>query len=215
MIRQMTLEEFCEKQDRLNELTLTNWKKELTPEHYRVAILDELGELQGSGVTWKWWSSKKTCDFWNLKIEAIDIMHFYLSVLILHGEVSPKGAFLGQAKGTSSQNRLVNDDGTMNHIPYMSATKDLLTKATYATLNRFLQGFNINQEEVSAIFVAKCTLNEIRQNKGYKNGTYVKVKDGVEDNVRLETIVDAFLNDKNMTLDDVEKSVWEEFTESA
>ncbi|ESL09434.1 deoxyuridine triphosphatase [Trypanosoma rangeli SC58] len=40
-------------------------------------------------------------------------------------------------------------------------------------------------------YVAKYTLNHIRQLKGYKEGVYVKVRDGVEDNVLLHDCLQA------------------------
>ncbi|RNF04721.1 deoxyuridine triphosphatase [Trypanosoma rangeli] len=45
-------------------------------------------------------------------------------------------------------------------------------------------------------YVAKYTLNHIRQMKGYKEGVYVKVRDGVEDNVLLHDCVQAIPMDE-------------------
>ncbi|RNF25362.1 deoxyuridine triphosphatase [Trypanosoma conorhini] len=46
-------------------------------------------------------------------------------------------------------------------------------------------------------YVAKFTLNHIRQLKGYKEGAYVKIRDGVEDNVLLHDCV------KTVSMEDV------------
>nr|4DK4_A Chain A, Deoxyuridine triphosphatase [Trypanosoma brucei]4DK4_B Chain B, Deoxyuridine triphosphatase [Trypanosoma brucei]4DKB_A Chain A, Deoxyuridine triphosphatase [Trypanosoma brucei]4DL8_A Chain A, Deoxyuridine triphosphatase [Trypanosoma brucei]4DLC_A Chain A, Deoxyuridine triphosphatase [Trypanosoma brucei] len=66
----------------------------------------------------------------------------------------------------------------------------LVTSAVIAAADDI--GFNL-----VAYYVAKHTLNGIRQMKGYKDGTYVKVQKGVEDNELLHGCISPF------SLDDV------------
>ena len=58
----------------------------------------------------------------------------------------------------------------------------------------------MNAEEVSAIYVVKSQLNFFRQKNGYADGTYVKVRDGMEDNARLKYFVDMFLQNGTMSI---------------
>nr|CCC91622.1 unnamed protein product [Trypanosoma congolense IL3000] len=61
----------------------------------------------------------------------------------------------------------------------------LITEAVIAAA----EDFNFN---LVAYYVAKHTLNSIRQMKGYKDGTYVKTRSGVEDNVLLHECISSF-----------------------
>ena len=90
---------------------------------FELALKQEAAEAIDS-LNWKWW--KKDDDDWdNIKIELVDMLHFWVS---------------------------------------MCTVADL------------------DAEEVINLYLKKNQLNHKRQNEGYKEGTYEKVVDGVEDN---------------------------------
>lgn len=211
MIRELNIKEMKDIQEQLNEFTLSNWKERLNKSHFQVAMLDELGEFLGSGRTWKWWKHGNSPDAWNEKIEAIDILHFYLSIMILSGNNKNEDCFLGHSDKENARTNMFNQDGTLHHEAFARHVRELLTMDTPYAINEFLLELGMMKEEISAIYVAKAELNFIRQEDGYKNGTYKKVVDGIEDNQRLKIIVDNFLEDDTLTLDDVKKNVRSEF----
>jgi dimeric dUTPase (all-alpha-NTP-PPase superfamily) len=94
--------------------------------NFELAMRQESAEAIDS-LNWKWW--KKDEEDWdNIKIELVDILHFWVSMCTIAG---------------------------------------------------------LSAEDVVDLYFKKNKLNHDRQNQGYKEGTYEKVKDGVEDNKQL------------------------------
>ncbi len=87
-------------------------------------------------------------------------------------------------------------------------------RLSFANMMMLVTSVNLTSLEISAIYTAKMTLNEIRQSSGYKDGSYVKVQDGVEDNQKLKDLVDEFIKDENMSLARLTKNVRNRFFQS-
>mgnify|MGYP001214130216 CR=1 FL=1 len=91
--------------------------------NFELALKQESAEAIDS-LNWKWW--KKDQDDWeNVKVELIDMLHFWVSMCTIAG---------------------------------------------------------LDAKDVFELYAKKHKLNEKRQDEGYKQGTYNKYKDGVEDN---------------------------------
>lgn len=211
MNRTLTVEEMKDIQTQLNDFTLPNWREKLNKNHFQTAIIDELGEFLQSGRTWKWWKSGNNPDVWNEKIEVIDILHFHLSINLLAGVTKNDDCCLGYLDKSNVRTNMFDYDGTLDHNTFARHTRNLLTMDTPYAINELLLSVGLTAEEVSSIYVAKAELNFIRQEDGYKDGTYVKVNDGMEDNQRLKLIVENFLEDNTLSLTDVKTNVREEF----
>ena len=96
--------------------------------NFELALRQESCEAIDS-LSWKWW--KKTDDDWdNIKIELVDMLHFWVSMCTVAG---------------------------------------------------------LEAKDVVDLYFKKNKLNHDRQDQGYKEGTYQKVVDGVEDNRHLLT----------------------------
>ena len=91
---------------------------------FELALRQESAEAIDS-LNWKWW--KKDDDNWdNIKIELVDMLHFWVSMCTVAG---------------------------------------------------------LDAQDVFDLYFKKNKLNHDRQNQGYKEGTYDKYENGVEDNV--------------------------------
>ena len=211
-MRVLTLGELFVVQDQLNEFTLPDWRQKLSANNFRLALLDEVAELLGSGRNFKWWKHGNDPDLWNEKVEVIDIVHFYTSMIMLTDTESCNPAMVLGATTPLTDIPMFNESGSWNADAFVSMTNYLLSHVpTPTVLNSLLVNFGMTQEEVAALYTAKAELNFIRQETGYKDGTYKKVIDGIEDNAKLEIIVNEFLLDKNQTLQDVKRMVRENF----
>lgn len=216
MNRQLTLGELLEMQDELNCLINPHWRRDRTPEDFSVAILDELSELMGSGRKWAWWKSSGRPNFWNERVEMLDIIFFYLSKIILNTDQKITKRQLNAFVGLESEPLLIppmfDDDGGFNNRIFIQCANRLLAgPGNLQALKLFVTATGLTSLELSAIYTGKYQLNIIRQNEGYRSGKYKKVKDGVEDCERLMYIVEGFLNDITLSLTDVSKAVEEEF----
>jgi len=212
--RLLTLQDMLDIQDRLNEITVSNWKDSLTVDHYRVAMFAEFSELMDS-VSWKWWKKCDNHDVWNLKVEAIDILHFALSVLILNGYQNHYECS-GDLNWGYMPNEIVrvkisSDDGQLNHKEFIASALSMLGSSTEVAYDAFFRSVGMTAEEISAIYIAKSTLNEIRQHQGYKSGDYTRVKGGKDDNEWLEGIVNDYIASPNATCSDMRKSIFTMF----
>jgi dUTP pyrophosphatase len=204
---QETLDKLTLLQDSLNELITPNWKQNRTELDFMIASTQEMAELIDSeateivvidgkeetikhGTGWKWWKGNNggvTTDSvkWNklhpavianIKIELTDLLFFTLSQKSL-GDMSDP---LGDIE--------LNNNDWVNFVT-ISAFNLLQQPGNALKLVLLLaekMDFNI-----SAYYIAKHTLNHIRQLTGYKDGTNVKVNDGVEDNELLHDIIDG------------------------
>ena len=92
--------------------------------NFEKALSQESAEAIDS-LNWKWW--KKDADDWdNVKVELVDMLHFWVSMCTIA---------------------------------------------------------DLDANDVLELYFKKNKLNFKRQDEGYKEGTYNKMKDGVEDNV--------------------------------
>lgn len=128
----MDLQDIFEEQRRLNEKINPDLYKEIEDADVRrkryldfdLAMRQEASEAIDS-LNWKWW--KKDEDDWdNIKVELVDMLHFWVSMCTVAG---------------------------------------------------------LDAKDVVELYFKKNKLNHKRQEEGYKDGSYDKMKEGVEDNV--------------------------------
>lgn len=68
--------------------------------------------------------------------------------------------------------------------------------------------FGLSFNELYLLYIGKNCLNEFRQNNGYKEGTYTKIYNGLEDNVIMQNILNQNQNISYSKLyDQLEKQV--------
>jgi dUTP pyrophosphatase len=191
-------------QDALNRCVDADWREKRTANDWALAVTMESCELIDS-YPWKWWKNvAKPADLNNVKIELVDILHFALS-----------GAM--QTADNGSQRPL--GETVLPHIvaPLTDATNAV---ATFRNVIRLadLHRFDIVTEHVVAAandldfnlvayYVAKHTLNYLRQLGGYKSGEYKKVRDdGKEDNELLHDAIADVAVDAALAEDLYEKT---------
>jgi len=198
-MKKETLDELTKLQDALNELITPNWKSNRNELDFMVANHQEMAELidteyidtdgQKHALGWKWWKGaegQRTMDYvdWdsmhegvknNIKIELTDLLFFTLSQKVL-----------GDLTGEDETIQLSENDW----INFVSISANNLLQRPGAALMLILELANKIGFNISAYYIAKHTLNHIRQLSGYKDGTYVKVNKGIEDNELLHSVIE-------------------------
>jgi dimeric dUTPase (all-alpha-NTP-PPase superfamily) len=168
-----------EKQIKLNDMTFPTWRTELKLEDWLNALVAEIGEAMES-AGYKWWKQGGE-DLDNLKVEAIDILHFAISASLSRNEID---------EFKDSFETYIKDDSTISTT--QSSLRNLATQTStfYFEESRFAHSlallFNtleMSYEEVFKAYMTKNVLNSFRQNNGYKDGSYIKIWGDVEDNV--------------------------------
>lgn len=193
-------------QDALNEFITKDWKQNRTELDFMVANHQEMAELIETeykeddtkhALGWKWWkgaAGERTMDSvnWedlhpavvaNIKIELTDLLFFTLSQKVLNDHTDEDEFH------QLSPNDWVN---------FMSITANNLLQRPGASLGLIIELAKKLEFNIAAYYVAKHTLNHIRQLGGYKDGSYKKVVDGKEDNELLHDVI------KHITISDID-----------
>ncbi len=170
-----------------------NWKR---------CIYMECAEMVDS-FSWKHWKSiNKEPDWDNLQIEVVDVWHFMMSLAIenysntLRGGIEDLAINISNLESFSKidrKNKLFasQDDviQKVENIMLMSLSKDELDlEALIAEFFDLVLMSGLDLETLYRLYVGKNILNQFRQDNGYKDGSYIKVWDGDEDNVVMKRI---------------------------
>jgi dimeric dUTPase (all-alpha-NTP-PPase superfamily) len=174
-----------------NDKTCENWAERNLD--WETAIIVEAVEAIDS-LDWKWWKKQET-DILNLKIEMVDIMHFLVSDMIVRDyDINKLDKTLDALfkMGISAQCDKEIEEALIGFIEDTISVKNeeesikkLADSFAYTSSLIFK-----NKDELYEMYVAKNWLNTFRQENGYKDGTYKKIIDGVEDNKLLFKLVE-------------------------
>jgi dimeric dUTPase (all-alpha-NTP-PPase superfamily) len=168
-------------QNDMNTKVHADWRTQ-DFEWYR-AIWIECAELLDH-YGWKWWK-KQTPDVDQIALELVDIWHFGLSLMLLSND--SKDVLVDQVE-QSFISPVISDDFAIDLESFTEKT--LITKDfDLQGFARLMAGINMDFETLYVGYVGKNVLNFFRQDYGYKDGSYVKQWNGVEDNEHLVQIV--------------------------
>ena len=203
-------------QQELNDETNgIGWEKGVTKHGKRIdwkrCIYLEGAELIDS-YPWKHWKNiDATPDYENIKIETVDIWHFVLSLALQIYKNDRLGTMEDLATAltqTPHYKTFVENDGFEHDDIYTEINvvetmlEDLFCTAPIETIVDDFYAVavvaDLNLDTLYKLYVGKNVLNRFRQNHGYKEGTYLKLWDGEEDNVVMQRLLD---NDPDMTPD--------------
>jgi dimeric dUTPase (all-alpha-NTP-PPase superfamily) len=167
-------------QSRMNEKVNPDWMIAGYPWH--IAIWIECAELMDH-YGWKWWKRQEP-DIEQVKLELVDIWHFGLSQII-------SSEFIVTAETLLEDFELAIKEVNLDPEPFLSYIEyiahDALNDHSFdrCSFFRAMLSIGMTLEELYKLYIGKNVLNFFRQDSGYKDGTYVKVWDGKEDNVHL------------------------------
>ncbi len=170
-----------------------NWKR---------CIYMECAEMIDS-FAWKHWKSiNQEPDWDNLQIEVVDVWHFIMSLAIEDYTRNMKGNIEDMALNISALPSFSQID-VENHSyatdsEVIAKVEDIMCLVLQKNeldievlINDFfdlvlMSGLDLNT--LYKLYVGKNILNQFRQDNGYKDGTYMKIWDGEEDNVVMKRI---------------------------
>lgn len=170
-----------EMQDAMNSKVNPEWRSAGNA-WYR-AIWTECAEMLDH-YGWKWWKHQQP-DMEQVKLEVIDIWHFAMSDLLLAGETNNR---LAGRIMESLENPAPAED--IRQAIESLAQDTLQNKAANPVLFAgLMRSVELGFDELFQMYVGKNVLNFFRQDHGYKDGSYIKVWDGREDNEHLADIL--------------------------
>jgi len=170
-----------------------NWKR---------CIYMECAEMIDS-FSWKHWKSiYQEPDWDNLQIEVVDVWHFIMSLGIENYNKNLKGGIEDLAISISSQENFAKIDTGSTRF---ATQKDVIEKVENIirlvldkddfNLDMLINEFfdivmmsGLNLQTLYRLYVGKNILNQIRQDNGYKDGSYIKIWNGEEDNIIMKRL---------------------------
>lgn len=240
--RRMSVRQLLQTQQELNNHLKfgEGWMAHLSPDHFITAMVAEFGELldQPEGPAYKWWGTEKDPTLyseWMTRLEIVDVVHFYLSTSILHIANSQEcptddpykqydAIYVGADRHKNYPGAaIVWDPNVLVHTRFVDVVVAALAIRDkwdffgwVDNLDFIVSASGMSSEVFSALYVAKAALNQARWDTRVTSGEYVKVnEEGVEDNERLFPLVETFLADPLLTLDDLREMVFDEFYDPA
>ena len=206
-------------QNQLNDATNgEEWTKGTTKNgksiNWKRCIYMECAEMVDS-FSWKHWKAiDKEPDWDNHQIEVVDVWHFIMSLAIENYTTMMKGGIEELAINISQLDSFskiklsskafspqVDVIAKVENLIRLSITKDTLELEKM--INEFfdlvvMSGLDL--ETLYRLYVGKNILNQFRQDNGYKDGSYIKVWNGEEDNVVMKRIWETDADIKPETL---------------
>ena len=167
-------------QDDHNRQVHPLWRHQGYP-YYR-AIWVECAELLDH-FGWKWWKHQVP-DHDQVKLELVDIWHFGLSELIRAEQIDDALVDL------FARDSPVNDPEGFRLAVEQLAQSTLQQRGF--VINDFIAAMHalpMDFDELFKLYVGKNVLNHFRQDHGYKQGTYLKLWHGREDNEHLIELI--------------------------
>ncbi|OUS31892.1 dUTP diphosphatase [Gammaproteobacteria bacterium 45_16_T64] len=168
-------------QDKMNTKVHADWRSQ-NYAWYR-AIWTECAELLDHHG-WKWWKAQ-TPDLPQIQLEIVDIWHFGLSILIVNNN-----DIQAISEEICEQWSLEQPSTTFPEAIESLAEHTLRTKHFSIPLFCKLMSLaDMDQDELYRQYIGKNVLNFFRQDNGYKEGSYIKVWNGKEDNEHLAEVI--------------------------
>ncbi|MDF1875577.1 dUTP diphosphatase [Sulfurimonas sp. SAG-AH-194-I05] len=170
--------------------------------NWRRCIYMECAEMVDS-FSWKHWKSiHKEPDWDNHQIEVVDVWHFIISLCIENYAKTFKGGIEDLAINISalqsfstidvSSNTFATQENVIakveNLIRLAVSTDTLDVEVLISEFFDLVIMSGLDLETLYRLYVGKNILNQFRQDNGYKDGTYIKVWNGEEDNVVMKRV---------------------------
>lgn len=181
-------------QDQLNGLVNLDWRD--AGNNWTRAMMVEGVELLDH-YGWKWWKHHEP-DMAQARIELVDIWHFILSY-VLEKKDNEIGACVSIAMSLDHPENVAFvgykpvDLHTLEIRELIEAFVALSAGGVVSitAFEHMMRKLFMSWDELHRMFIAKNVLNIFRQTHGYKDGTYIKVWVGKEDNEVLQGLIDA------------------------
>lgn len=194
-----------ELQQKLNDATNgTGWEKGVTkdgkPINWRRCIYMESAEMIDS-FGWKHWKSiAQPTDYDNLQIEIVDVWHFVMSLVLEFSNKAESIEELSERMAQTPEYQKLNTSIPLtfgSDLLLMTRIENVmrlsLIPVSAEMVGALVEEFfelaylgALNATELYRLYVGKNILNQFRQDHGYKEGSYIKIWNGLEDNAVMK-----------------------------
>jgi dimeric dUTPase (all-alpha-NTP-PPase superfamily) len=168
-------------QDAMNSRVSETWRDN-NYEWYRAIWVECAEMLDHHG--WKWWKHQEI-DVAQVQLELVDIFHFGLSLRLMSGD-SIESITETLATELTQSSGQQDFKIALESLASAAVTDKAFNAIALADCMRLMA---MDLDELFRQYVGKNTLNFFRQDHGYKEGSYIKIWHGEEDNEVLANLV--------------------------
>lgn len=161
-------------------------------------------------VGWKWWK-RQDINIEQVRVELVDILHFYLSAVLVqeNGDTENAARFLVESSGSRDTVQFDGNEYTPSELDLLELLELMAGLAVsrrlqLSLLEASLTKCSLDWDTTSKIYISKNVLNIFRQKHGYKEGSYIKIWHGDEDNTHLVNLA----NELNLGSEDYPKQLY-------
>jgi len=184
-----------EMQDAMNAHVNPDWRQAGNA-WYR-AIWTECAEMLDH-YGWKWWKHQQP-ELEQVRLELVDILHFAMSDYLLQD--SDNSAVATRIEAELSDPRQCDD--IRSAIEIMAQSTIAQQSMHFSEFANIMALIEMDFDQLYRTYVGKNVLNFFRQDHGYKDGSYVKIWDGREDNEHLVEVLGHLDSNSPSFRDDV------------
>jgi len=161
----------------------------------------EVAELIES-TPWKHWKNiNAEPDMNNIHVELVDIWHFLMSYILQETNVPRAVSLVNthciyEAIEDVDVKPMVKEAEKLSYIALAIETGNM---PSFSGIERFIDQFfrcckisGLSFTWLQKLYIGKNCLNKFRQDHGYKEGTYIKIWNGDEDNVIMVSILEEY-----------------------
>ncbi|NRA71079.1 MAG: dUTP diphosphatase [Gammaproteobacteria bacterium] len=184
-------------QDKLNAAINPQWITDDSQDWFCAVLVEGSEMIDHYG--WKWWKHQ-TPDIAQVQLELVDIWHFLMSAEIKsHVGVSTEKAIeLSVAKWNNELEQAAEKQ------PFLALAKQLVGQSAggdmpYRSFCLLMTSVDFSFADLYKWYIGKNVLNYFRQDHGYKDGSYIKVWQGREDNEYLADALNALPCDEQLS----------------
>ena len=170
-----------EMQDAMNARVNPDWRQAGNA-WYR-AIWTECAEMLDH-YGWKWWKHQQP-DLEQVRLELVDILHFAMSDYLLQD--SDNSAVAARIEAELSDSRQCDD--IRSAIEIMAQSTIAQQSMHFSDFANIMALIEMDFDQLYRTYVGKNVLNFFRQDHGYKDGSYIKIWSGREDNEHLVEVL--------------------------
>lgn len=177
--------EMFQLQDKMNRVINPDWIN--AGYDWSRAIFVESAELLDH-IGWKWWKHQEM-NLEQAQLEFVDIWHFVLSHVLAAHDGNVQAATLALLDGWKTGNSQAATTPLQRLVEIIGSVAGLDGQVAPNVLYEVAQRLGLSDAKLFELYVGKNALNHFRQKHGYKDGTYIKMWGGLEDNAVLSVLL--------------------------
>ncbi|MDP2561690.1 dUTP diphosphatase [Psychrobium sp. 1_MG-2023] len=183
-------------QNKLNAAINPNWIEDESQDWHCAVLVEGAEMIDHYG--WKWWKHQ-TPDIEQVQLELVDIWHFLMSAeLKRHPGIALESAIEQSVTQWQPYFEQSTEQGEFLGLAKALVGKSAISEMAYTEFCQLMGAVDFSFADLYKWYIGKNVLNYFRQDHGYKDGSYIKVWNGREDNEHLADALNTLACDETL-----------------